>query len=505
MPPTADLVVGIDSSTTSCKAIAWNAAGQLVAEGRAPHTLSQPQPGWHVQNADEWWQALVSALRGLTEQVDARRIAALSIAVQRETFVLVDAQGQPLGPAPVWMDERARDLLPELGKRYSAEKIHQQCGKPLTANLTIAKLLWFTTHMPELVPQTAHVLDVHAFLAQRLTGHFVTSPGCADPTGLLDMPRRDWNTALIEAAGWKTNVLPDLVEIGALAGSIHRQAAQATGLPEGTPLFAGLGDGQAAGLGTGVLSAGASYLNLGTAVVSGTYSAAYRADRAFRTHFGPMLQGQPSYLLETVLLGGTYTIRWLLDTLLPGTSLAALEHDAAELLPGSGGLMLVPYWNSAMNPYWDASASGITVGWRGSHGPAHLYRAILEGIAMEQRLATTAVEAALDQPIQQWIAVGGGSQSTLWPQIIADVTGKPVVKARTTEATALGAGILAALGIGWFTDAHAAAQSMAHHDPQPVLPGEHSAAYDQLYQQVYRHLYPALREPLARLSALTGG
>jgi len=110
--------------------------------------------------------------------------------------------------------------------------------------------------------------------------------------------------------------------------------------------------------------------------------------------------------------------------------------------------VLVPYWNSVLGPYWDVAASGIVVGWRGHHRPVHLYRAILEGIAFEQRLNISGVEAALGRSVESLVAVGGGARSDLWCQTIADVTGKPVVRSSTTEAAALGAGILAATAAG---------------------------------------------------------
>jgi len=171
--------------------------------------------------------------------------------------------------------------------------------------------------------------------------------------------------------------------------------------------------------------------------------------------------------------------------------------------PGAEGLMLVPYWNSAMNPYWDAAASGIVVGWRGVHTRAHLYRAILEGIAFEQRLHTEGVEAALGQPVESYVAMGGGAQSERWLQIIADVTGKPVYRAVVTDAAALGAGILAATGVGLFTDVRAAAKAMTRIAPEPFVPdaGRH-AFYSQLYAEVYRALFPAVQPYLQRLTAL---
>jgi xylulokinase len=262
-------------------------------------------------------------------------------------------------------------------------------------------------------------------------------------------------------------------------------------------------------LGAGILKPGDAYLNLGTAVVSGTFSPRYLVDPAFRTHYG----GLPgSYSLETVLLGGTYTITWFVENfarLSPAEAASGkspeeiYEAAAQRIPPGSQGLTLVPYWNSALNPYWDATASGIVVGWRGIHQPAHLYRAILEGIAFEQRLHTTGVEQALRQPVERYIAVGGGARSRLWLQIISSVTGKPVQRADAPEASALGAGILAAVGSGLYPTIPEAAQAMTRSTGEPEEPDEAlHRFYSRIYEEVYRHLYPALRGHLARLADL---
>ena len=293
-------------------------------------------------------------------------------------------------------------------------------------------------------------------------------------------------------------------------------APATTGLPAGLPVVAGAGDGQAGGLGVNITRPGQAYLNLGTAVVSGTYSSTYITDRAFRTMYGAL---PGSYSLETVLLGGTYTISWFVEQIAnyelriatdegqvpdnhPTTEMF-YDEAVAGIAPGAEGLMLVPYWNSAMNPYWDAAASGIVVGWRGIHTRAHLYRAILEGIAFEQRLHTEGVEAALGHGVEGYVAMGGGTRSARWCHIIADVTGKPVYRADTPEAAALGAGILAAAGAGLFTNVTAAAQMMTHINPRPIQPdARRHGLYTRLYEDVYRHLFPALQPALDRLTHL---
>lgn len=504
-----DLVIGIDCSTTATKAIAWRLDGQPAAASRRDHAVAQPRPGWHEQAADEWWQALTAALRDVTAQVDARRVAGLSIAHQRETFVPVDAAGRPLRDAILWLDDRAAMLLPRLEAAIGGERFHRITGKRLSRNLTIAKICWLAEHEPTLCTATRWHLDTHAFLVQRLTGQCATSWGSADPTGLFDMQTHTWHADLLREAGISATQLPTLHPPAAFLGGVTREAAAACGLPAGLPIFAGLGDGQAAGLGAGVAGYGPAYLSLGTSVILGAHADAYIADRAFRT----TTAGLPgACLLETALMGGTYTISWFLEKFggIEGAAEGGMTPDrwealAAALPAGAHGLLLLPYWNSVLSPHWDALASGVVVGWRGAHGPAHLYRAILEGIAFEQRLCIEGIEGAAGRPITGLIAMGGGSRSALWRQIIADVTGRPVMRSRTTEAAALGAGILAATGAGLFPDVRAATAAMSGCEPggETPDPARHRV-YAQLYEEVYRAIFPSLRPTLDRLAELTG-
>ncbi len=333
------------------------------------------------------------------------------------------------------------------------------------------------------------------------------------------MRTNHWNVDLLAYLGVDVAQMPEVYPPGAVLGTVTPHAAALTGLPAGLPVVAGVGDGQAGGLGVGITRPGQAYLNLGTSVVSGTHADTYVTDRAFRT-MGGAVPG--SYSLETVLLGGAYTIAWFVEkiassqlsavsdqqsaTIQPPNHLTTeMLYDAAiaDIPPGAEGLLLVPYWNSAMNPYWDAAASGIVVGWRGVHTRAHLYRAILEGIAFEQRLHTEGVEAALGQPVESYVAMGGGAQSDRWLQIIADVTGKPVYRAAVTDAAALGAGILAATGAGLFADVRAAVEAMTRTSPESFVPdaGRHTF-YSRLYTEVYRALFPAVQPYLQRLTAL---
>ena len=149
MSNSKDLVIGLDSSTTSCKAIVWDTAGHLIAEGRSAIALEQPHPSWHEQPAEAWWTAAIEALQTATAQVDKNRLAGLCISPQRETFVPVDAQGQPLRNAIVWMDERSGPLLPKIAQEIDPKLVHQQTGKPLSGNLALPKIAWLKEFEPD--------------------------------------------------------------------------------------------------------------------------------------------------------------------------------------------------------------------------------------------------------------------------------------------------------------------------------------------------------------------
>lgn len=511
-----DLVIGIDCSTTACKAIAWDSSGVAVGQGRFPIPLERPQPGWHEQPADAWWQAALHAINQLSGQIGLSRLAGLAIAVQRETFVPVDDKGRALRPGIVWMDERSRTILSDFSHRIGQERVHTISGKPLSGNLSLSKIEWIRQFEPDIFSRTAYYQDVHAYLVTQFTGNFKTSWGTADPMGLFDMRENTWSADLLQGVGVSPAQMPDAYPPGTYLGEVTAIAARLSGLPQGLPVFAGIGDGQAGALGAGLALAGETCINLGTAAVSATGSDQYMTDPAFRTTYA----GLPgSFLLETVLLGGSYTVSWFIEQFAHPltTSDARLtqsedtwEAAAAVLPPGAQGLMLVPYWNSVMSPYWDAGASGMVVGWRGIHTPAHLYRAILEGIAYELLLQIEGVERILasgnsSYPApKSFILFGGGSKSPLWRKILADITGKPILLSPVVEATALGAGILASCGVGWFPDLPSAITGMTRTPRLVIEPDpQNTNIYHQLYEEVYRGLFPAVQSALDRLTELT--
>jgi xylulokinase len=204
------------------------------------------------------------------------------------------------------MDVRATSQVEQLG----SEDLHRLTGKPADTTPALYKLLWLCQHEPETIKRSRWVVDVHAFLVNRLTGAWRTTTACADPLGLIDMKREDWSDDLLARVGLSRERAPTLLTPGEIMGELSAVASEQLGLPAGLPVVGGAGDGQSAGLGANVTRPGSAYLNLGTAVVAGTVSEHYAWDRAFRTLIGAV---PGTYAMETLLQGGTYTVNWFIE------------------------------------------------------------------------------------------------------------------------------------------------------------------------------------------------
>ncbi|MER9682248.1 FGGY family carbohydrate kinase [Mesorhizobium sp. M0184] len=492
-----DVVIGIDASTTAVKAIAFAHDGEELFQAREPYPLSNPKPGHFEQDAEQWWTALLGALRQVTEAVGAARVAAICIAHQRETFTLVDSAGKALMPAILWLDERARPQVIRLSAELGREAIRDWSGKPPDPTPALYAIAWLAEHQPQVLRRAAALVDVHGFFVQRLTGRLVTSTASADPLGLLDVEKGTWHPRLVAAAGLQMEQLPELVAPGVVCGSLSASIAQLTGLRAGTPVVAGAGDGQAMGLGMGVYGEGKSYLSLGSGVVSGCYSGKVKTSDAFRTLVSPTGSG---FMLETVLRSGMQLVDWIVRTT-GSPSAAALEKVALDVAAGSEGLLIMPYWAGVMSPYWDGAARGAIVGLSLDHRPEHLFRAVLEGIAFEQAVATEAMEAQAGGPAAM-IAAGGGTNCALLMQIMASVLERPLSVSPVNEAAALGAAMLAAAAVGWFASPEAAAEVMAVAPTRHVDPVDGLVAAYRSRKEIYRDLYQATRDIHTRLSAL---
>ncbi len=479
------MIVGIDIGTQSLKAVV--AGGDLRPRGQAAvaYRPSFPRPGWAEQDPQLWERALGPAIAGALELAGCApgSVQTLGICGQLDGCVAVDRDGQALAPCIIWMDRRAEAEV----KGISAERIRAATGVVLDATHMAAKARWLKRHLPG----SARIRRFHqpvSHLVARLTGEQVFDHGLASTTMVYDLARRGFDAGLLELFELAADELPAIAEASDRAGTLHREGAALTGLPEGLPVAVGTGDDFSNPLGAGLVDPGTLACALGTAEVVGALHDLPAIDRRglVETHGYPggrFFIENPGWLSGGALAWFTETFR-LRDV-------QELDAQAATAPAGAGGVTFLPALSGAMAPEWIASARGCFYGLSAAHGSAHLARAALEGCAFAMR-------DVLERLLEMGVAVGsilllgGGARSMLWARIRADLTGLPVTLPQIVDTSPIGAALLAAVAAGLQPSLAAAARLVAGESRTIEPDRAQRAAYDAAYG-AYRRLFSSLR------------
>lgn len=486
------LVIAVDSSTTSTKAIIVDATGTVVAQAKREFPMSTPKVDFYEQNPTDWWTSTNGAVGEAVDQLsksNRERISHMAMTVQRQSFALVDHYGKPLRPGILWLDGRAADQVRRLG----SERIHELSGFQPDVTPSIYKLAWLKENEPKTLNDAAHLVGVHGYLAYFLTGRWVDSVATADSLGLLDSAKLEFSPELVELAGLREYQLPQLVPAATDLGPILPEVLDAWGIAQEVHLIAGCGDGQAAALGAGATELDEAYLNMGTAVVGGVHSPEYKTAGVFRTDVAG-IPGQ--YVFEIVQNSGAHLASWfrekLGDPALEGKPDAALDAAAAKVPAGCGGLFTMPYWNAVQSPHWDPIAHGAIVGLAGAYGRPEIYRSILEGVSMESAANLRGLSETTGVPLSSVRVMGGGQRSPLWRQIITDAIGLPLTECVEEEISAMGAAVMAMS----HTDAYGSISDASHAMAQLGETSEPNEETHQIYleaSEIQQMIYPALK------------
>lgn len=497
------LVIAIDSSTTSTKAIVVDQNGNILQTAKRNIQLHTPAMDYYEHNPLRWWETthetITEAVGNLTPE-ERDRIAAIGITHQRESFAPFDKEGKPLRNGILWLDSRAAKQI----RAYGSKHIHNLSGKPPGVTPGLYKMAWVKENEPEIFKKAHKVVEVLGYITWNLTGRWATSVAAVDSLGVLDIQKFDYSEELLEIAGVTRDQMADLVPPGEVIEMLKPELVAEWKLSKSIPIIAGLGDGQAAGIGAAAVSPEIAYLNMGTAVNAGIESHIYKCDPVFRTHVSGI---QGNFVFEVLQSSGSYLAGWfrqaLGDPKLLGEPDPELDKLASEIPPGCEGLVTLPYWNAVQSPYWDPVARGAVVGWRGTHSRAHMYRSILEAIGFEMRLNLESIQKGTGVKIQSIRAMGGGTKSKLWSQIMADIIGIPITVCLQEEISALGAAVLAMAHTGVYgnNDVAYAANQMAHFGEVIEPNMENNKIYCDIAKVQYK-LYPQLKDIFEELHEL---
>jgi len=493
--------LGIDTSTTSSKALLIDEQGNVVAVASNPHTLQTPKPLWSEQNPREWWEAVAASIKSVLEKsgVGGEGVAAVGLTGQMHGLVLLDGDGDVLRPAILWNDQRTQSQCDEIHEIVGKEKFIQITGNVALTGFTAPKILWVKENEPEVSAKVKHVLLPKDYVRYKLTGDYAMDKADGSGTVLFDLKARDWSDEILSALDIPRAWMPMTFEGTEFTGFVTEEAASLTGLKAGTPVAAGGGDQAAGAVGVGAVEPGIIGLTVGTSgVVFATTPSALIEPQGRLHAFCHAVPGMWHFM--GVMLSAAGSLQWYRDTLAPNVSFDELLKEAETIPAGSEGLQFLPYLSGERTPHPDPLARGAFIGLTLRHSRAHLTRAVLEGVAFGLKDSFTLIQNAGLGEITQVRVSGGGTKGTLWRQIMASVLDAELVSVNTTEGGAYGAALLAGVGAdAWGSVAEACRQSIriTGNIQSDAL---HVDAYRKSYT-VYRELYPALKRSFQILGA----
>ena len=501
-----DTILAIDCGTQSIRALLFDLRGHLLEKEQIfIEPYYSDMPGYAEQHPTVYWQALCAACKGLLSKniVKVDQIAAVSLTSQRATVINLDKNGQPLRPAIIWMDQRRVENFPSVKGIWGNLFKSVGLAKTLAYLQAEAEANWIMTNQPDIWEKTYKFLFLSGYLTYNLIDDFVDSVGCQVGYVPFDYKNLNWASRLSwkwQAIPMNRSQLPKLIPPGKLLGKITKQASKETGLPEGLPMIAAAADKACEVLGSGCLEPHIGCLSYGTAATINTLRDKYK-------EVVPLLPAYPaavpdSYNLELQIYRGFWMVSWFKNEFgyveqklaeKKGVEPEALFDDLVKKVPpGSEGLVLQPYWSPGLR-HPGPEARGAVIGFGDVHTRAHLYRAILEGLAYALRDGAEKIAKRTGVPITELRVAGGGSQSNEAMQITADIFGLKTIRPHIYEASGLGAAINGAVGVNLHPDYKTAIKEMTRIGETFVPNPEVQKVYDALYKNIYQKMYSKLK------------
>lgn len=498
-------LLAIDNGTQSVRALIFDPRGNLLAKTRVPLTYSGEAQGIGEQAPEVFWQAICEACQALWLEpgVDRSSLAAVALTTQRSTVINLDEAGQPLRPAITWFDQRRTKGLKPLGGFWGLAFMASGMTDTVNYLMAEAEANWIRTYQPEIWKKTRHYLFLSGYLSHRLTGQYVDSVGCQVGYVPFDYKSQQWSRWYDwkwQAVPMDRTILPELVPPAGRLGVVTREAAEATGIPMGLPVIAAAADKACEVIGSGALDPHIACLSYGTTATINTTHRRYIEPIPLIPPYPAAVPG--AYNLEAQIYRGFWMVSWFrtefgqVEQRLANEQKVEAESlfDALVLAvpPGSDGLVLQPYWSPGLRSP-GPEARGAVIGFNDGHTRAHLYRAILEGIAYALREGAERTSRRSGVPLTALRIAGGGSQSRAAMQLTADVFGLPASRPHVYEASGLGAAIDAAVGVGVHANFETAVSEMTHlgetFEPNMTV----HQRYDYLYKHVYLEMYHRLQ------------
>jgi xylulokinase len=491
-------VIGFDIGTTSTIGILIGLPDRILHIASRPVTLASRQPGWAEEDPEQWWRNVTSIARELIEAggIKASEVAAIGVTGMLPAVVLLDDEGRLLRPSIQQSDARCAAEVVELRQQVDEAAFTAKTGNGVNQQLVTAKLLWIRRHEPEVFAKAATVFGSYDYINWRLTGERAIEQNWALEAGFINLATHQIDDELVKLAKIPRQSLPRKTVSHELLGRVTGEAAKELGLPAGIPVVAGAADHIASALAAGLTRPGDVLLKFGGSVdvLIATDRVAPDPRMYLDYHLVPGL-----YVPNGCMATGGSGLNWFAASFAEGERAKAeangmslhqwLDHLASAVPPGAQGVRILPYFLGEKTPVHDADVRGAILGLSLVHGPAHLWRALLEAYAYG---IAHHIEVLNDMGhcTDSYFASDGGAKSTVWMQIVADVLQKPVRRLNGHPGSCLGAAWTAAMGIGAAKDWSAVARFVSLADQ--LAPDRANARIYAEGYAAFRALYPAI-------------
>lgn len=484
--------VGIDIGTSSTKVVLANIAGEVVATAACDYQCEHPHTGWSEQDPELWYRASVEGVRAVVGEagVVAEDVVGMSFGGQMHGLVTLDAQGEVIRPAILWNDGRSTEECVYLNDENGRERLTAWCGNIAFPGFTAPKLLWMKKNEPELFSRISMILLPKDYVAYRMTGAFSTDVSDASGTLYFDVESRCWSAPMLELLGISEQQLPEVYESWEVVGELCDRAAEDTGLERNVKVCAGAGDNAAAAIGMGVVREGQCNISLGTSGTVFLPTNDMHVDNANSLHSFCDAAGA-YHLMGCILSAASANGWWVKDVLASGFADELPRIDADRL--GSNSVLFLPYLMGERSPINDATARAAFVGMTLDTTRTDLVQAVVEGVAFALKQCFD-VARDMGVTVDRLTICGGGAKNPIWKQIVADVFNMPLAVLSKEEGPGYGACVLAMVGCGLFGSVEEAVDVLIEIPTEVIEPDATRAArYERCYE-IYRALYPALKD-----------
>ncbi len=479
--------IGMDLGTQSAKGLLFNGNGDIACEASVEYLPDFPQPGYAEQDVNVWVKATKDIIAKLSEKanITADDIGSIAFASQCGGMVPVDAQNEPLRKCILWLDKRAEDQCDRVKAHITDDEAFELIGSPISASLRAMKIMWVKEHEPEIFEKSAAFLEAGEYMVLYLTGVKVSDYAHASITGLYDVATRQWSQKMSDITGVSLDYMVDVKPAYDVAGTVLPDVAKLLGLNSDTIVTVGTGDQHASTIGAGLVGTGDILNVMGTSEIVAVASdhIVYDKHKILRPH----LHVNPKYwqIEQGAMISGA-AVRWYRDNV-SHLSYKEMDELAVKAPVGSNGLVFFGGLSGTYTPVINGHARGFFFGLSMSHTQEDMARSVLEGCAYGFRDNIESIrEMGLDKG--DIICGGGGTKSSVWLQIKADLVGKSIKTLKNSDTTPLGAGMLAGVAQGNYASFEQAVEQLVTYDKIYTPNPENKEKYDEMYK-FYRKIY----------------